>query len=237
MLDYWASFARDGPPGVGQRRGLARLRIGAGVYALRRRRRVAETKLMPGMYALNEAVMCRKAAGGIGWNWNVGLGVAEAAAREVRRVSVTAASAADLRGGDRAGGVIGAQPHLVDLARRRERHRRARARPDRESTNRRPCRAADRSARADRPRSLSRLDDQHRALAPFVVVPADHRDVPDVGMAPDDRLDLVGIDPLAARLDQILGAAADRQIAVGVDRREVAGVEIALVVERVARPP
>jgi para-nitrobenzyl esterase len=33
-----------------------------------------EMKLMPGMYALNEAVMCRhKATGKIGWNWNVGL--------------------------------------------------------------------------------------------------------------------------------------------------------------------
>ena len=34
---------------------------------------IADTKLMPGMYTLNEAVMCRKAAGGIAWNWNVGL--------------------------------------------------------------------------------------------------------------------------------------------------------------------
>jgi para-nitrobenzyl esterase len=33
-----------------------------------------ETRLMPGMYALNEAVVCRRRAGGkIGWNWNVGL--------------------------------------------------------------------------------------------------------------------------------------------------------------------
>ena len=33
-----------------------------------------ETGLMPGMYALNEEVVCRRNAhGGIGWNWNVGL--------------------------------------------------------------------------------------------------------------------------------------------------------------------
>ena len=30
--------------------------------------------LMPGMFVLNETVMCRKkATGKIGWNWNVGL--------------------------------------------------------------------------------------------------------------------------------------------------------------------
>jgi para-nitrobenzyl esterase len=32
------------------------------------------THLMPGMYELNEQVMCRRrAAGGIAWNWNVGI--------------------------------------------------------------------------------------------------------------------------------------------------------------------
>ncbi len=33
-----------------------------------------KTKLMPGMYELNEQVVCRRrAAGGIPWHWNVGL--------------------------------------------------------------------------------------------------------------------------------------------------------------------
>jgi para-nitrobenzyl esterase len=32
------------------------------------------THLLPGMYELNERVMCRRrAAGGIPWNWNVGI--------------------------------------------------------------------------------------------------------------------------------------------------------------------
>ena len=32
------------------------------------------TNLMPGMFALNEEVMCRKkATGKLAWNWNVGL--------------------------------------------------------------------------------------------------------------------------------------------------------------------
>ena len=32
-----------------------------------------ESGLMPGMFALNEQVMCRKRASNVGWNWNVGL--------------------------------------------------------------------------------------------------------------------------------------------------------------------
>ena len=33
-----------------------------------------KTHLMPGMYELNEQVVCRRrAAGGIPWHWNVGL--------------------------------------------------------------------------------------------------------------------------------------------------------------------
>jgi len=32
------------------------------------------THLLPGMYELNEQVMCRRRAkGGIAWNWNVGI--------------------------------------------------------------------------------------------------------------------------------------------------------------------
>jgi len=35
---------------------------------------VVQQTLMPGMFALNESVMCRRrATGRIGWNWNVGL--------------------------------------------------------------------------------------------------------------------------------------------------------------------
>ncbi len=37
---------------------------------------VADTNLMPGMFTLNERVMCRRwASGDQAWNWNVGLGV------------------------------------------------------------------------------------------------------------------------------------------------------------------
>jgi len=73
MLDYWASFARTGAPRApGQPKWPA--------YGTERAYMAFEdvprpkTHLMPGMYELNEQVVCRRrAAGGIAWNWNVGL--------------------------------------------------------------------------------------------------------------------------------------------------------------------
>jgi para-nitrobenzyl esterase len=72
MLDYWASFARNGQPTSAN--APAWPAFGSlQAYMHFAEKPVAKAKLMPGMYALNEAVMCRKASGGIGWNWNVGL--------------------------------------------------------------------------------------------------------------------------------------------------------------------
>jgi para-nitrobenzyl esterase len=73
MIGYWTSFARTGKP----------VAPGAPVWPVWGTRgdflhiaaapRV-ETGLMPGMYQLNEAVVCRRRASGkVGWNWNVGL--------------------------------------------------------------------------------------------------------------------------------------------------------------------
>ena len=72
MLDYWASFARDGRPSSANAPAWPAY---GSVQAFMHfaDKPVADVKLMPGMYALNEAVMCRKAAGGIAWNWNVGM--------------------------------------------------------------------------------------------------------------------------------------------------------------------
>ncbi|MGN6498636.1 MAG: carboxylesterase/lipase family protein [Tsuneonella sp.] len=74
MLDYWAAFARAGTPlsanapawpAYGEERS----------YMLFADRPTPAGGLMPGMFALNEQVMCRRrAAGKDGWNWNVGLG-------------------------------------------------------------------------------------------------------------------------------------------------------------------
>jgi para-nitrobenzyl esterase len=73
MVDYWTSFARSGvPAAAGQPAwrpyGTARAYMD---FAAAPR---PGTHLMPGMYELNEQVMCRRrAAGGISWNWNVGI--------------------------------------------------------------------------------------------------------------------------------------------------------------------
>jgi len=73
MAGYWASFARDGVPSAAgepqwQPYGATRAYMG---FAGSPR---PGTHLMPGMYELNEEVMCRRRAkGGIPWNWNVGV--------------------------------------------------------------------------------------------------------------------------------------------------------------------
>ena len=73
MLDYWASFARTGTPAAAN----------APSWPAYGRERAylafedaphAKLNLMPGMYELNEQVVCRRRAkGGIPWHWNVGL--------------------------------------------------------------------------------------------------------------------------------------------------------------------
>ena len=73
MIDYWTSFARSGvPTSAGQPQWPA--------YGSERNYLAfedvprAKTHVLPGMYELNERVVCRRrAAGGIPWHWNVGL--------------------------------------------------------------------------------------------------------------------------------------------------------------------
>ena len=73
MTDYWTSFARDGVPhAAGQPAwrpyGAERAYL---TFADEGRPGV---HLRPGMYELNEAVMCRRRAqGDLSWNWNVGV--------------------------------------------------------------------------------------------------------------------------------------------------------------------
>lgn len=73
MIDYWTSFARTGRPIAAHAApwpAFAR----AQSYMLFGSVPQTETRLMPGMYELNEKVMCRRrAAGNEPWNWNVGL--------------------------------------------------------------------------------------------------------------------------------------------------------------------
>jgi para-nitrobenzyl esterase len=73
MLDYWTSFARTGRPSAASAPDWAAFGSAGAYMHFADTPRLA-TGLMPGMYALNEAVMCRrKATGTISWNWNVGL--------------------------------------------------------------------------------------------------------------------------------------------------------------------
>jgi para-nitrobenzyl esterase len=73
MGDYWAAFARDGAP---RSEGQPEWRpYGADrAYMAFADAPRPGVHLLPGMYELQEAVVCRRRAqGDIAWNWNVGL--------------------------------------------------------------------------------------------------------------------------------------------------------------------
>jgi para-nitrobenzyl esterase len=72
MLDYWTSFATTGRP-VAKKGADWRPYAANGSYMWFGDAPTPQSGLMPGMFALNEQVMCRKRAANIGWNWNVGL--------------------------------------------------------------------------------------------------------------------------------------------------------------------
>ncbi|MBS0360739.1 MAG: carboxylesterase family protein [Proteobacteria bacterium] len=73
MVGYWTSFAATGKPiAAGQPAWPAY--DGTRAYMAFRATPEPGARLMPGMFDLNEAVMCRRrAAGTQAWNWNVGL--------------------------------------------------------------------------------------------------------------------------------------------------------------------
>jgi para-nitrobenzyl esterase len=72
MLDYWTSFAKAGKPTATN--APAWPAYGSAMnYMHFAATPQPGTALIPGMYALNEAVMCRKAKAKVAWNWNVGL--------------------------------------------------------------------------------------------------------------------------------------------------------------------
>ena len=73
MLDYWSSFASTGSPRAANAPAWAPYGT-AGAYMHFTDAPHPQTDLMPGMYRLNEQVVCRRvAAGNQPWNWNVGL--------------------------------------------------------------------------------------------------------------------------------------------------------------------
>ena len=73
MLGYWASFARTGAPVADGQPAWEAYGKPAN-YMLFADRPQPGTRLMPGMFALHEAAMCRRrAAGDQPWNWNTGV--------------------------------------------------------------------------------------------------------------------------------------------------------------------
>jgi para-nitrobenzyl esterase len=73
MVGYWTAFARDGAPSAAGRPVWKPYGAGRAYMAFADAPKPAQ-HLMPGMYELNEQVVCRRRAkGGIPWNWNIGI--------------------------------------------------------------------------------------------------------------------------------------------------------------------
>jgi len=73
MLDYWTSFVRTGGPKAADAPNWPDFGAGGGVLIFQAGPK-AYADLFPGMYALNEQVVCRRrASGDVPWNWNGGL--------------------------------------------------------------------------------------------------------------------------------------------------------------------
>ena len=73
MVDYWASFVKTGRPQAASAPAWQPYDSTRAYMAFKDTPQPSE-HVMPGMFELNEAVMCRKkASGSIPWNWNVGL--------------------------------------------------------------------------------------------------------------------------------------------------------------------
>jgi para-nitrobenzyl esterase len=73
MVGYWTSFIRDGAPQAAAEPAWPRFDPSGAFMAFQAAPK-AYDDLFPGMYALDEAVVCRRrAVGDIAWNWNVGI--------------------------------------------------------------------------------------------------------------------------------------------------------------------
>ncbi|MEI9994400.1 MAG: carboxylesterase family protein [Rhizomicrobium sp.] len=73
ILGYWTAFARDGAPRAAGQPQWAAYGSDRAYMAFEDAPRPG-THLLPGMYELNEQVVCRRRVqGGIAWNWNIGL--------------------------------------------------------------------------------------------------------------------------------------------------------------------
>src|SRR5207247_11011058 len=65
-------------------------------------------------------------------------------------------------------------------------------------------------------------------LAPFAVRASDHRDFAHAGVPEQHLLDFARIDVGAAADDDVLGSILEREVAVGIERAEIAGMQPAV---------
>lgn len=73
MVGYWSSFVRTGQPSAANEPDWP-VFGSTGAYMAFEEAPHPSDHLLPGMYEVNEEVVCRRrASGDIGWNWNVGL--------------------------------------------------------------------------------------------------------------------------------------------------------------------
>jgi para-nitrobenzyl esterase len=73
MANYWAAFARDGAPSASGEADWRPYSEGRAYMAFEDAPRL-RAHVLPGMYELNEEIVCRRrAAGGVSWNWNFGI--------------------------------------------------------------------------------------------------------------------------------------------------------------------
>src|SRR5690606_11415209 len=79
--------------------------------------------------------------------------------------------------------------------------------------------------------AVLRHNDEQGALVPFGMAHTDDGRLGDIRVADGQVFQIDGGDPLAAGLDDVLGAVGDLHVAVAVDMRDVARVEPALLVE------
>ena len=82
--------------------------------------------------------------------------------------------------------------------------------------------------------TLLAMHQQQRPLLPARMARGDHRGLQHRGMAHRQVLDLDRADPLAARLDHVLGAVGDGDEPIRVHVRHVAGAEPAVIVHHLA---
>ena len=84
MTDYWSSFARGGRPQAADEPDWPAFGS-AGNYMAFTDAPHPSDRLLPGMYELNEQVVCRRrASGDVAWNWNAGIAAPKMPAQTAR---------------------------------------------------------------------------------------------------------------------------------------------------------